>query len=91
MTKGEDESLFDAWESSKEFLRQFPHHGSPIFIQLETFCNVLTPSSWNILDAFLGGSLLSKSYTKGLFDWFLENCFFFSKTSKLKKLFSLCV
>lgn len=54
-----DESLFDVWESSKEFLKQFRHHGSPIFIQLETFYNVLTPSSWNIFDAFLGGSLLS--------------------------------
>ncbi|KAK2354700.1 hypothetical protein QL285_092185 [Trifolium repens] len=37
--QGEDESLFDAWERYKEMLRQCPHHGIPVCIQLETFYN----------------------------------------------------
>jgi hypothetical protein len=46
-------------------LRQCPHHGIQVCIQLETFYNGLTPSSRNMLDASSGGALLSKSYTEG--------------------------
>ncbi|XP_050878277.1 uncharacterized protein LOC127082090 [Lathyrus oleraceus] len=60
-----DDSLFDAWERFKELLRQCPHHGIPICIQLETFYNGLVPSSRNMLDASSGGALLSKSYEEG--------------------------
>lgn len=63
--QGDDESLFDAWERFKELLRQCPHHGIPICIQLETFYNGLIPSSRNMLDASSGGALLSKSYEEG--------------------------
>jgi len=52
--QGDDESLFDAWERFKELLRQCPHHGILICIQLETFYNGLIPSSRNMLDASSG-------------------------------------
>lgn len=61
----DDESLFDAWEIFKEFLRQCPHHGIPICMQLETFYNGLVPLSRNMLDASSGGDFLSKSYEEG--------------------------
>lgn len=48
--QGDDEALCDAWERFKEFLRQYPHHGIPICIQLETFYNGLVPSSRKMLD-----------------------------------------
>ncbi|XP_058725983.1 uncharacterized protein LOC131597295 [Vicia villosa] len=63
--QGDEESLFEAWERFKELLRQSPHHGIPICIQLETFYNRLVPSSRNMLDASSGGALLSKSYEEG--------------------------
>ena len=43
-----DESLYEAWERFKEFLRRCPHHGIPC-------CMV---------DASANGALLSKSYTE---------------------------
>lgn len=60
--QGKDESIFDAYERFKELLRQCPHHGIPIFIQLETFYKGLVHSSRNVLDVSSGGVLLSKSY-----------------------------
>lgn len=63
--QGCDESLFDACDRFKELLRHFPHHGIPIYIQLETFCNGLVPSSRTMLDSSSGGELLSKSYEEG--------------------------
>lgn len=63
--QGEDESLFYDGERFKELLRQCPHHGTPISIQLESFYNGLVSSSRNMLDASYGGGLLSKSYEEG--------------------------
>lgn len=58
----EDDSLFDAWERFKDLLRQFPHHGIPIYIQLEILYNGLVPSSHNMLNASSGEMLMSKSH-----------------------------
>ncbi|MCI65556.1 hypothetical protein A2U01_0086814, partial [Trifolium medium] len=46
-------------------LRQCPHLGIPMCIQLETFYNGLIPNSRNMLDASSGGALFSKSYNEG--------------------------
>lgn len=63
--KGDDESLYDAWERFKYLLRKCSHQGIQICIQLETFYNGLVPLSRNMLDASSGGTLLSKSYEEG--------------------------
>ncbi|KAA3469102.1 Retrotransposon gag protein [Gossypium australe] len=31
--------LYDAWEMYKDLLRQCPHHGLPIWLQVQTFYN----------------------------------------------------
>ncbi|KAH9717547.1 hypothetical protein KPL71_021867 [Citrus sinensis] len=60
----EDESLYEVWERFKELLRRCPHHDIPCCIQLETFYNVLNPSTRLMVDASANGALLSKSYTE---------------------------
>ncbi|GKV24796.1 hypothetical protein SLEP1_g34363 [Rubroshorea leprosula] len=54
------ESLYEAWERYKKLLRKCPHHGLPIWLQVHTFYNGLFPNNRTMLDAAVGGSLMSK-------------------------------
>lgn len=33
------ESLYEAWERYKDLLRKYPHHGLPVWLQVQTFYN----------------------------------------------------
>ncbi|KAA3474252.1 Retrotransposon gag protein [Gossypium australe] len=35
------ETLYDAWETFKDLSRRFPHHGLPLWLQVQTFYNVV--------------------------------------------------
>ena len=37
----EGETLYEAWERYKELLRKCPHHGIPLWLQVQTFYNGL--------------------------------------------------
>ncbi|KAK5785445.1 hypothetical protein PVK06_040032 [Gossypium arboreum] len=39
------ETLYDAWERYKDLLRRCPHHGLPLWLQVQTFHNGLNPST----------------------------------------------
>ena len=60
----EGESLYEAWERFKEFLRKCLHHGIPYLIQMETFYNGLSGHTRTLVDAAVGGALMAKSYNE---------------------------
>ncbi|XP_031275462.1 uncharacterized protein LOC116133938 [Pistacia vera] len=55
------ESLYEAWERYKELLRKCPHHGLPIWLQVQTFYNGLIPANRSIIDAASGGTIMKKT------------------------------
>lgn len=55
------ESLYEAWESFKELLRKFPHHGMQKWLLVQTFYNGLGPSHITLIDAAAGGTFNSKT------------------------------
>ena len=57
----EAESLYEAWERFKDLLRRVPHHGLPVWLQVQTFYNGLTNNNKTMIDAAAGGSLNSKT------------------------------
>lgn len=57
----EMESLYEAWERYKELLRKCPHHGLPLWIQVQTFYNGLQSATRTSIDAAAGGTLMKKS------------------------------
>ena len=57
----DQESLYEAWERFKELLRKCPHHGLPLWSQVQTFYNGLSGATRNNIDAAAGGVLLSKT------------------------------
>ncbi|GJU96974.1 reverse transcriptase domain-containing protein [Tanacetum coccineum] len=56
-----DESFCEAWDRFKDLLRACPHHGFMELHQLDTFCNALTPTDQDSLNAAVGGNLLTKT------------------------------
>jgi len=56
-----DEPLCEAWERFKSLLRKCPNHGFDILAQLNMFCNGLRPQEKMLLDASIGGSMMTKS------------------------------
>ncbi|KAA3461302.1 Retrotransposon gag protein [Gossypium australe] len=60
----DDESLYEAWERFIELLRKCPHHEIPYCTKLETFYNGLNAHTRLVVDAFMNGGLLSKSYNE---------------------------
>ncbi|XP_056685634.1 caltractin-like [Spinacia oleracea] len=58
--KKRDESLFEAWDRFKEYQREFPHHGIPKWLLLQTFYLGLSPTSKKSLDAGVGGPIMDK-------------------------------
>lgn len=54
------ETLYDAWERYKDLLRRCPHHGLPLWLQVQTFHNGLNPLTQQIVDATAGGNINNK-------------------------------
>ncbi|KAH9697831.1 hypothetical protein KPL71_023777 [Citrus sinensis] len=57
----EMESLYEAWERYKDLLRKCPHHGLPIWLQVQTFYNGLRSNTRTMIDAATGGTLMGKT------------------------------
>ncbi|KAH9744682.1 hypothetical protein KPL70_003808 [Citrus sinensis] len=57
----EIESLYEAWERYKDLLRKCPHHGLPVWLQVQTFCNGLRSNTKTIIDVAAGGTLIGKT------------------------------
>jgi len=57
----ENESLYEAWERFKDLLRKCPHHGLPIWLQVQTFYNGSTATIRNMIDAAAGGTIMRKT------------------------------
>ncbi|KAG8486462.1 hypothetical protein CXB51_019744 [Gossypium anomalum] len=55
------ETLYDAWERYKDLLRRCPHHGLPLWLQVQTFHNGLNPSTRQMIDAAADGTLNNKT------------------------------
>lgn len=55
------ESLYEAWERYKDLLRRCPHHGLPIWLQVQTFYNGLSATTRTMIDAAAGGTLMGKT------------------------------
>ena len=57
----QDESLYEAWERFKDLLRLCPHHGLQKWMVVQTFYNGVTQPVWSMIDAAVGGTLISKT------------------------------
>ena len=55
------ETLYDAWEKYKDLLRRCPHHGLPLWLQVQTFYNGVNPSTRQMIDAAAGGTINNKT------------------------------
>ena len=60
-TQAEGESFYEAWDRYKELLAGCPHHGIPLYMQVQTFYNGLMMSTEIMVDATVGGSLNNKT------------------------------
>src|SRR4051812_40571480 len=57
----ENESLYEAWERFKEYLRRLPHHGLPKWMLVQTFYNGLSTNTQLNIDAASGGAINNKT------------------------------
>ncbi|KAJ9146095.1 hypothetical protein P3X46_028405 [Hevea brasiliensis] len=57
----DDESLYEAWERSKDLQRRCPHHGIPKWMLVQHFYNGVSPAIRSTIDASSGGDLMEKS------------------------------
>ena len=57
----DSETLYDTWERFKDLLRRCPHHGLPVWLQVQTFYSGLNPATRQMIDAAAGGTLNSKT------------------------------
>ncbi|KAA3483683.1 Retrovirus-related Pol polyprotein from transposon 17.6 [Gossypium australe] len=55
------ETLYDAWERYKDLLRRCPHHGLPLWLQVQTFYNGVNPSTRQLIDVAAGDTLKKKT------------------------------
>ncbi|KAK5825748.1 hypothetical protein PVK06_020612 [Gossypium arboreum] len=55
------QTLYDAWERYKDLLRRCPHHGLPLWLQVQMFHNALNPSTRQMIDAAAGGTINNKT------------------------------
>ena len=55
------ETLYDAWERYKDLLRRCPHHGLPLWLQVQMFYNGVNPSTRQMIDAAAGGTINNKT------------------------------
>ncbi|KAL5573865.1 hypothetical protein UlMin_023462 [Ulmus minor] len=61
----DQESLYEAWERYKDLLRKCPHHGLPLWMQLQMFYNDLLPNTQTMVDAASGGAIFNKTPEEG--------------------------
>ncbi|XP_019260630.1 PREDICTED: uncharacterized protein LOC109238594 [Nicotiana attenuata] len=54
-------SVFEAWERFKEIVRKCQHNGIELWMQLQDFCDGLTPPSRQTLNIAVGGPLMKKT------------------------------
>ena len=59
--QGEEESLYNAWERYKKFLKRFPMHGIDQITQMDIFYHEMNYSSKGIIDVACFGSFKRKS------------------------------
>ena len=50
----DQESLYETWERFKDLLRKCPHHGLPMWMQVQTFYNSLHHNTQTMVDAASG-------------------------------------
>ncbi|KAG8472953.1 hypothetical protein CXB51_035041 [Gossypium anomalum] len=55
------ETLYDAWERYKDLVRRCPHYGLPLWLQVQTFYNGVNPSTRQMIDAAIGGTINNKT------------------------------
>ncbi|KAK5825215.1 hypothetical protein PVK06_020025 [Gossypium arboreum] len=55
------QTLYDAWERYKDLLRRRPHHGLPLWLQVQTFYNGVNPSTRQMIDAAAEGTINNKT------------------------------
>ncbi|KAK5823814.1 hypothetical protein PVK06_018577 [Gossypium arboreum] len=55
------ETLYDAWERYNNLLRRCPHHGLPLWLQVQTFYNGVNPSTRQLIDTAAGRMLNNKT------------------------------
>ncbi|KAL5580713.1 hypothetical protein UlMin_013155 [Ulmus minor] len=51
------QSLYEAWVRYKDLLRKCPHHGLPLWMQVQMFYNGLLPNTQTMVDAASGGAI----------------------------------
>ncbi|KAL5549377.1 hypothetical protein UlMin_004608 [Ulmus minor] len=61
----DQESMYEAWERFKDLLRKCPHHGLPLWMQVQTFYNGLLSNTQTMVDAASGGAFFNKSPEEG--------------------------
>ena len=84
----EGETFYEAWDRYKDLLRKYPYHGLEKWMQVHHFFNGLTRTTRTLLDASVGGTLMSKSANEAyqlLEDMTLNNCEWPSKRATPKK------
>lgn len=60
----EHESLYEAWEHFQDLIRRCPHHGFPVWQQIQMFYNGLSSQNRSSIDAAWGGSICKKTPEK---------------------------
>ncbi|KAL5573531.1 hypothetical protein UlMin_023128 [Ulmus minor] len=83
----DQESLYEAWERFKDLLRKCPHHGLPLWMQVQTFYNGLLSNTQTMVDAASGGAFFNKSPEEGyeLIEVMASNNFVKSERSAQKR------
>ncbi|GKU88727.1 hypothetical protein SLEP1_g2957 [Rubroshorea leprosula] len=83
----DNESLYEAWERFKELLRQCPNHGLPVWLQMQTFYNGMTPPNRSIIDVAAGDNLMNKTEEDGykLLDEMASNSYQWTNDRATKK------
>ena len=57
----ESETLYDTQERVKDLLKRCPHHGLPIWLQVQIFYNELNNATRQMIDVIVKGPLNSKT------------------------------
>ncbi|KAL5567270.1 hypothetical protein UlMin_030434 [Ulmus minor] len=83
----DQESLYEAWERFKDLLRKCPHHGLPLWMQVQTFYNGLLSNTQTMVDAASGGAFFNKSPEEGyeLIEVMASNNFMKSERNSQKR------
>lgn len=55
------ETLYNMWERIKELLRKYSHHGLPLWLQVQTFYNMINSATRQMIDAVAKRTLNSKT------------------------------